>query len=220
MACLASRRRAHALVEAHQHAQQHAFIFTHAAMQPICSMIMFIPEQWLLACSKRDRRANATRAAPPFSRLQNACHCPTCSTSCSCRCSPGFLCNLHRCWLHATWCHSGAGDEYGPGRAAAGAKQAHCSPAGSAPPRTAAMAATANTASAAAVSPPLTSAAAATILPPLPIPPPPPLPIQSAEAVQLPPLPSRPRGPPSAEVGAAATGRRRGMPCECRCDVD
>ena len=88
MACLASRRRAHALVEAHQHAQQHAFIFTHAAMQPICSMIMFIPEQWLLACSKRDRRANATRAAPPFSRLQNACHCPTCSTSCSCRCSP------------------------------------------------------------------------------------------------------------------------------------
>ena len=33
-------------------------------------------------------RANATRAAPPFSRLQNACHCPTCSTSCSCRCSP------------------------------------------------------------------------------------------------------------------------------------
>jgi hypothetical protein len=131
-----------------------------------------------------------------------------------------FFCNLHRCWLHATWWHSGAGDEYGPGRAAAGAKQAHCSPAGSAPPRTAAMAATANTASAAAVSPPLTSAAATTILPPLPIPPPPPLPIQSAEAVQLPPLPSRPRGPPSAEVGAAATGRRRGMPCECRCDVD
>ena len=63
-------------------------IFAHANLQPICSMIMFIAEQWLLACSKRNRRANTTRAAPPFSRLQNACRCPTCSTSCSCNCSP------------------------------------------------------------------------------------------------------------------------------------
>jgi hypothetical protein len=114
-----------------------------------------------------------------------------------------FLCDLHRCLLHAMRCPSG-GDENGRGRAEACAEQAHCSPSRSAPPRTAATAATANTASAAAVSPPLISAAAAT---------------DSAaaadpavaattdsadsdEAVQL---PSRPQGPPSAEVGAAAT---------------
>ena len=114
-----------------------------------------------------------------------------------------FLCNSHRCLLHATGCPSG-GDENDRGRAAC-AKRAHCSPSRSAPPRTAATAATADTASAAAVSsPPLISAAAATdyaaaadsaaaAA------------ADSAEAVQVPPLPSRPRGPPSAEVGAAAT---------------
>jgi hypothetical protein len=67
VACLASRRRAHALIQARQRAQQHAFIFTHADLQPICSMIMLIAEQWLLACSKRNRRENTTRATPPFS---------------------------------------------------------------------------------------------------------------------------------------------------------
>jgi hypothetical protein len=115
-----------------------------------------------------------------------------------------FLCNSHRCLLNATECPRG-GDENGRGRAAACAKWAHCSPSNSAPPHAAATAATADTASAAAVSsPPLISAAAATdyaaaadsaaaAA------------ADSAEAVQVPPLPSRPRGPPSAEVGAAAT---------------
>ena len=84
----ASRRRAQALIRARQHAQQHAFIFVHADSQPTCIMIRFIAEQRPLAGSKRNRRANTTRAVPPFSRLQNACRCPTCSTPCSCDCSP------------------------------------------------------------------------------------------------------------------------------------
>ena len=88
VACLAPRRRALALIQARQRVQQHAFIFAHANFQPSCSMIMFIAERWLLACSKRNRRANTTRAAPPFSRLQNACRGPTHSTSCSCNFSP------------------------------------------------------------------------------------------------------------------------------------
>jgi hypothetical protein len=88
VARLASRRRAQALIRARQHAQQHAFIFVHADSQPTCIMIRFIAEQRPLAGSKRNRRANTTRAVPPFSRLQNACRCPTCSTPCSCDCSP------------------------------------------------------------------------------------------------------------------------------------
>ena len=88
VARLASRRRAQALMRARQHAQQHAFIFVHADSQPTCIMIRFIAEQRPLAGSKRNRRANTTRAVPPFSRLQNACRCPTCSTPCSCDCSP------------------------------------------------------------------------------------------------------------------------------------
>ena len=88
VARLASRRRAHAPIRARQRAQHHAFIFVHADLQPTCSMIMFMAEQRLLACSKRNRRADTIRAVPPFSRLQNACRCPTCSTPCSCDCSP------------------------------------------------------------------------------------------------------------------------------------
>ena len=88
VARLASRRRAHAHIRARQRAQHHAFIFVHADLQPTCSMIVFMAEQRLLACSKRNRRANTIRAVPPFSRLQNACSCPTCSTPCSCDCSP------------------------------------------------------------------------------------------------------------------------------------
>ena len=102
VACLASRRRAHAPIRARQRAQQHAFIFAHADLQPTCSMIMFIAEQWLLACSTRNRRANTTRTAPPFSRLQNACRCPTCSTSCSCNCSPASSANCTGFWSRAT----------------------------------------------------------------------------------------------------------------------
>ena len=125
-----------------------------------------------------------------------------------------FLCNSHRCLLNATECPRG-GDENGRGRAAACAKWAHCSPSNSAPPHAAATAATADTASAAAVSsPPLISAAAATdyaaaadsaaaVA------------ADSAEAVQVPPLPSRPRGPPSAEVGAAATAAGAVVGCLC-----
>ena len=124
-----------------------------------------------------------------------------------------FLCNSHRCLLNATECPRG-GDENGRGRAAACAKWAHCSPSNSAPPHAAATAATADTASAAAVSsPPLISAAAATdyaaaadsaaAA------------ADSAKAVQVPPLPSRPRGPPSAEVGAAATAAGAVVGCLC-----
>ena len=88
VACLASRRHAHALVQARQRAQQHAFLFAHADWQPFCSMSMFIAEQSLLACSTHNQRAHTTRATPPFSRSQNACRRPTCSTFCSCNCSP------------------------------------------------------------------------------------------------------------------------------------
>ena len=102
VARLASRRRAHAPIRARQRAQHHAFIFVHADLQPTCSMIMFMAEQRLLACSKRNRRANTIRAVPPFSRLQNACRCPTCSTPCSCNRSPGSSAMCTGFWSRTT----------------------------------------------------------------------------------------------------------------------
>jgi hypothetical protein len=112
VARLASRRRAHALIRACQHAQQHAFIFVHADLQPTCSMMMFIAEQRLIAGSKRNRRANTTRAVPPFPRLQNACRCPTCSTPCSCDCSPASSAICTGFWSRTTW-QTGGSDESG-----------------------------------------------------------------------------------------------------------